>query len=173
MPSEVLPSSTHNNVQSIGLDLKRKTSWRNHKTIINSLLFSAHAPKAQVHYCGHALSIVRPFTFFTSLQPLNGIWRNLSWSKYRVSFTEFVFFSSPSVNKDGRHGLLLANKCSTSLHPLNGIWRYVTWQEASTQRHFRDDQQRRPPWDLIVGYILISAIVERCLTKLDKKHVLN
>ena len=71
----------------------------------HSYIFSAPEPKAQVHYCDHALSVVRPsvclsvrrpsltFTFSTSpLKPLNGIQRNLTRSKISTSSTEFVFF---------------------------------------------------------------------------------
>ena len=60
---------------------------------------SAPEPKAQVHYCDHALSVVRPssltlnFTISTSpLKPLNGIQRNLTGSKISTSSTKFVFF---------------------------------------------------------------------------------
>ena len=64
-------------------------------------LFSAPEPKAQVHYCDHTLSVVRPsvvrpsltFTFLTSpLKPLNRIQRNLTGSKISTSSTKFVFF---------------------------------------------------------------------------------
>ena len=67
-------------------------------------VFSAPEPKAQVHYCDHALSVVRPsvclsvvrrqlFTFSTSpLKPLNRIQRNLTGSKNSTSSTKFVFF---------------------------------------------------------------------------------
>ena len=62
-------------------------------------VFSAPEPKAQVHYCDHALSVVRPsvvvklFIFSTSsLKPLNGIQRNLTGSKIWTSSTKFVFF---------------------------------------------------------------------------------
>ena len=68
-----------------------------------SSIFSAPEPKAQVHYCDHALSGVRrpssvrpsslTFTFSTSpLKPLNGIQRNLTGSKISTSSTKFVFF---------------------------------------------------------------------------------
>ena len=60
-------------------------------------VFSAPEPKAQVHYCDHALSVVcRPsltfhiFDFFLKL--LNGIQRNLTGSKISTSSTKFVFF---------------------------------------------------------------------------------
>ena len=71
-------------------------------------LFSSPEPKARVSYCHSAPSVVRPsvrrpsvvrpsvvrklFTFSTSpLIPLNGIQRNLMWSKISTSSTKFVF----------------------------------------------------------------------------------
>ena len=58
--------------------------------------FSAPEPKAQVHYCDHALSVVRPSLTFhildSPLKPLNGIQRNLTGSKILTSSTKFVFF---------------------------------------------------------------------------------
>ena len=60
--------------------------------------FSAPEPKAQVHYCDHALSVVRPsvvnFSHIWLLlwKPLNGIQRNLTASKISTSSTKFVFF---------------------------------------------------------------------------------
>ena len=64
--------------------------------------FSAPEPKAQVHYCDHALSVVRPsvrrpsltFNILTSSLKLlsNGIQRNLIGSKISTSSTKFVFF---------------------------------------------------------------------------------
>ena len=66
------------------------------RIIFNLVIFSAPEPKAQVHYCDHTLSVVRPsltFTFSTSpLKPLNRIQRNLSASKISMSSTKFVFF---------------------------------------------------------------------------------
>ena len=76
---------------------------------IYDLLVSAPEPKAQVHYCDHTLSVVRPsvclsvcpssvrpsltFTFLTSpLKPLNRIRRNFTGSKISTSSTKFVFF---------------------------------------------------------------------------------
>ena len=59
-------------------------------------IFSAPEPKAQVLYCDHTLSVVRPsltFTFLTSpLKPLNRIQWKLTGSKISMSSTKFVFF---------------------------------------------------------------------------------
>ena len=67
-----------------------------HNRVIIWRVFSAPEPKAQVHYCDHALSVVRlslTFTFSTSsLKPLNGIQRNLTGSRISTSSTKFVFF---------------------------------------------------------------------------------
>ena len=78
-----------------------------HLLLCTSSFFSAPEPKAQVHYCDHALSVVRrpsvvrlsvvrpslTFTFSTSsLKPLNGIQQNLTGSKISMSSTKFVFF---------------------------------------------------------------------------------
>ena len=66
------------------------------KVVLITTAFSAPEPKAQVHYCDHTLSVVRPsltFTFLTSpLKPLNRIQRNLTGSKISMSSTKFVFF---------------------------------------------------------------------------------
>ena len=70
----------------------------------NILIFSAPEPKAQVHYCDHALSVVRPsvvrpssltfhiFDFSSETTVLNRIWRNFTRSKISTSSTKFVFF---------------------------------------------------------------------------------
>ena len=58
-------------------------------------LLSTPEPKAQVHYCDHALSVVRRllFAFSTSsLKSPNGIQRNLTGSKILTSSTKLVFF---------------------------------------------------------------------------------
>ena len=61
-----------------------------------STFVSTPEPKAQVHYCDHALSVVRPsllFTFSTSpLKRLNRIKQNLTGSKISTPSTKFVFF---------------------------------------------------------------------------------
>ena len=67
-------------------------------------LFSAPEPKAQVHYCDHVLSVVRPSVCpsivlrklstcsTSSLKPLNRIQRNLTGINISTSSSKFVFF---------------------------------------------------------------------------------
>ena len=113
---------------------------------------SAPEPKAHVHYCDHALSVVLyqvcvlradrkkqddrlglwlAKTFTTSLKPLNGIQRNRqgAWSQSPLPSLCFSFWS------EKQHvcpGILLAETFTTSpLKPLNGI--NETWQEANSQ----------------------------------------
>ena len=65
-------------------------------SVSQTSIFSAPEPKAQVHYCDHALSVVRRpslFTLSTSpLKPLKEIQWNLTGSKISTSSTKFVFF---------------------------------------------------------------------------------
>ena len=58
-------------------------------------VFSAPEPKAQVHYCDHALSVVSCLFFIFLTSPpkaLNRIQRNLTGSKISTSSTRYVFF---------------------------------------------------------------------------------
>ena len=69
---------------------------------VATLLFSAPEPKAQVHYCDHALSVVRlsvcpsvvnfPHFLLLLWKLLNRIQRNLTWINISTSSTKFVFF---------------------------------------------------------------------------------
>ena len=107
-------------------------------------LFSAPELKAQVHYCDHALSIVRPsvcpsvvrrklFTFSTSpLKPLNRIQRKLTRSKNSTFSTKFLFFRADRKNKMAAlasdwliHFRLLLWNCWSDFN--------ATWQEARSQ----------------------------------------
>ena len=54
IPIDIQVSRSRSKVKSI------LTCWRReHKCFTNIWVFSAHEPKAQVHYCDHALSVIR------------------------------------------------------------------------------------------------------------------
>ena len=130
------------------------------------MIFSAPEPKAQVHYCDHALSVVRPssvclsvrrwlFTISTSpLKPLNRIQQNLTRRKNSTSSTKFVFFGQigktrwPPWSDWLRHFQLLLWNHWTEFNE--------TWQEARSQRPLpslcfsgRSEKTRWPSWSLI------------------------
>ena len=93
-----------------------------------TFIFSAPEPKAQVHYCDHALSVVRPssvvnFSHFRLL-----LWNH--WTEFNETWQEArtqrplpsLCFSGRLEKQDGRPGLWLAEIFLTSpLKPLNGI----------------------------------------------------
>ena len=155
-------------------------------------IFSAPQPKAQVHYCDHALSVILPsvvhpsvhpsltFTFSTSpLKRLNGIQQSLTGSKISTSSTKFVFFGRSK--QDGRPGLWLAETFSTFLlKQLNRIQWNLTRNQVSTSStnyvFFRPiGITRWPSWPLI-GWDIFdfsSETAERTSTKLDRKQDLN
>ena len=101
-------------------------------------LFRAPEPKAQVHYCDQALSIVRlsvvNFSHFRLL--LWNCWTefNETWQKARSQrLLPSLCFSGWSEKQDGRPGLWLAEAFSTSpLKPLNRIQRNLTGSKIST-----------------------------------------
>ena len=151
------------------------------------LLFSAPEPKAQVHYCDHALSVVRPssvvnFSHFRLL-----LWNH--WTEFNETWQEArsqrplpsLCFSSRSEKQDGRPGLWLAETFSTSpLKPLNGIQRNLTGSKiltSSTKFVFFGPIGKTwwPPW-LLIGWDIFdfsSYSAERNSTKLDRKEDLN
>ena len=102
-------------------------------------IFSAPEPKAQVHYCDHALSVVCPssvvnFSHFRLL-----LWNH--WTEFNETWQEAgthhplpsLCFSGRSEKQDGRPGLWLADTFSTSpLKPLNRIQRNLTGSKIST-----------------------------------------
>ena len=128
------------------------------------LVFSAPEPKAQVHYCDHALSVVRPsvrpsvinFSHFRLL-----LWNR--WTEFNETWQEArsqrplpsLCFSGRSEKQDGRPGLWLAETFSTSpLKPLNGIQQNLTGSKISTSStkfvFFGPmGKTRWPPWPLI------------------------
>ena len=73
-------------------------------------------------------------TFSTSpLKSLNGIQRNLTWSKLSMPSTTFVFFRQIGKKQNGRPGLWLAETFSTfPLKPLNRIQQNLTGSKILT-----------------------------------------
>ena len=141
-----------------------------------------------MHYCDHALSVVRPsvclsvrlsltFSFSTSsLKPLNGFQRHFTWSKISTSSTKFVFFG-PIGKQDGRPSLWLTETFSTSpLKPLNGIQGNLTGCKISTSSttfvFFGPiGKTRWLSWPLIFDFF--SETAERNSTTLQRKQDLN
>ena len=148
--------------------------------------FSAPEPKAQVHYCDHALFVVRPsvvnFSHFRHL-----LWNH--WTEFHETWQEArsqrllpsLCFSGWSEKQDGRPGLWLAETYFTSpLKPLKGIQRNLTGSKISTSStkfvFFGPiGKTRWPPWPLIGWDIFdfFSETAEGNSTKLDKKQDLN
>ena len=156
-------------------------------------LFSAPEPKAQVHYCDHALSVIRRLSSvrpssvvnFSHFQLL--LWNH--WTEFNETWQEArtqhplpsLCFSGRSEKQDGRPGLWLAETFSTSpLKPLNGIKRNLTGSKISTSStkfvFFGPiGKTRWPPWPLI-GWDIFNfsyETAERNSTKLDRKQDLN
>ena len=156
-------------------------------------IFSAPEPKAQVHYCDHALSVVCPssvrrpsvvvnFSHFRLL-----LWNR--WTEFNETWQEArsqrpiqsLCFLGRSEKQDGRPGLRLAETFSTSpLKPLNGIQRNLTGSKISTSStkfvfFGQIGKTRWPPWPLIGWNIFdfSSETAERNWTKLDRKQDLN
>ena len=149
---------------------------------------SAPEPKAQVHYCDHALSVVRlssvvvNFSHFRLLLWYRWTEFNETWWEARSqSPLPSLCFSGRSEKQDGRPGLWLAETFSTSpLKLLNGIQRNLTGSKISTSStkfvFFGPIWKTRwPPWPLI-GWDIFdfsSETAERNSTKLDRKQDLN
>ena len=163
-------------------------SYRNIWLFISKirLIFSAPESKAQVHYCDHALSVVRPsvvnFSHFRLLLWNHGTELNKTWQKARIQHPlPSLCFKGRSQKQDGRPGLLLAETFSSSpLKPLNGIQRNLTGSKismSSTKLVFfgRIGKTRWLPWPLI-GWDIFdfsSETSEQNSTKLDRKQDLN
>ena len=150
-------------------------------------LFSAPEPKAQVHYCDHALSVMcRPsvvnFSHFRLLLWNRWTEFNETWHKARTQCPlPSLCFSGRSEKQDGRPGLWLAETFSTSpLKPLNRIQRNLTQSKntmSSTKFVFFGPirKTRWPPWPLI-GWDIFdfsSETTEQNSTKLGRKQHLN
>ena len=144
------------------------------------LFFSAPEPKAQVHYCDHALSVVRlsvvNFSHFRLL-----LWTefNKTWQEARSQRPLPSLCFSGRSEKDGRPGLWLAETLSTSpLKPLKGIQRNLIESKiptSSTKFVFFGPigKTRWPPWPLI-GWDIFdfsSETAERNSTKLDRNKI--
>ena len=149
-------------------------------------LFSAPEPKAQVHYCDHALSVVRPsvvnFAHFRLL-----LWNR--WTEFNETWQEArsqsplpsLCFSDQLEKQDGRPGLWLAETFSTSPLKLpNRIQRNLTGSKISMSSiifvFFGPIRKTRwPPWPLI-GWDIFdfsSETAEWNSTKLYRKQDLN
>ena len=151
-------------------------------------LFSAPEPKAQVHYCDHALSVVRPSSVVVTFSHFRLLLWN-RWTVFNETWLEARYqrplqslcFSGRLEKQDGRPGLWLAETFSTSpLKPLNGIQWNLTGSKISTSStkfvFFRTiGKTRWPPWPLI-GWDIFdfsSETTERNSTKLDRKQDQN
>ena len=151
-----------------------------------SFFISAPEPKAQVHYCDHALSVVRlsvvNFSHFGLL-----LWNR--WTEFNKTLQQArsqpplpsLCFSGRSEKQDGRPGLWLVETFSTSpLKPLNRIQQNLTGCKISTSStkfvFFGPiGKTRWPPWPLI-GWDIFdfsSETAERNSTKLERKQDLN
>ena len=153
---------------------------------IDLTIFSATEPKAQVLFCDHALSVVRPslltfhifdFSFKTAERNSTKLGRK---QDLNVLYKVCVFFGR-SEKQDGRPGLWMAETFSTSpLKPLNGIQRNLSGSKISTSStkcvFFGPiGKTRWPPWPLI-GWDIFdfsSETAERNSTELDRKQDLN
>ena len=111
-------------------------------------VFSAPEPKAQVHYCDHALSVVRRPSVCLSVRPSSVVnfshfqlllWNR--WTEFKETWQEsrsqrplpILCFSGRSEKQDGRPGLWLAEAFPTSpLKPMKGIQRNLTGSKIST-----------------------------------------
>ena len=152
---------------------------------IKNSIFSAPEPKAQVHYCDHALS-VRP-SVVVNFSHFRLLWNhyiefNETWQESRSQrLLPSLCFSGRSEKQDGRPGLWLAETFLTSpLKPLNGIQPILTGSKISTSStkfvFFGPiGNTRWPPWSLI-GWDIFdfsSQTTEQNSTKLDRKQDLN
>ena len=146
-------------------------------------LFSAPEPKAHVHYCDHALSVVRPSLTFHIFDFSSETAERNSTSKISTTSTKFVFFFG------------LVGKTRWPPRPLIG-WEILDFSSEITERNStkldrkqdlnvlyqdcvffsgRSEKTRRPSWPFI-GWDIFDfplKIAERNFTKLDRKQDLN
>ena len=145
-----------------------------------------------MHYCDHALSVVRPSVRPSSVVVNFSHFRLLLWNHWTEFYKTLqegrsqrplpsLCFSGRLEKQDGRPGLWLAETFSTSpLKLLNGIQRNMTGSKVSTSStkfvFFGPiGKTRWPPWPLI-GWDIFnfsSETAERNSTKLDRKQDFN
>ena len=165
---------------------------RKEEPLIGWDIFSAPEPKAEVHYCDHALSVVRPSSVRPSVVVnFSHFWLLLwnHWTEFDETLQEgrsqrplpSLCFSGRSERQDGRPGLWLAETFSTSsLKPLNRIQQNLIGSKISTFStkfvfFWPIGKTRWPPWPLI-GWDIFdfsSETTERNSRKLDRKQDLN
>ena len=157
---------------------------------LHQTLFNAPELKAQVHYCDHALSIVRRpsvrpslafpiFDFFSKTSERNSTKLDRK-QDLNVLYQVFVF-QADRKKQDDRSDLLLADTfLICPLKSLNRIQRNMTESKISKSStrlvFFRPiGKTRWPPWPLICWGIfdLNSEIAEENSTTLDRKQDLN
>ena len=142
-----------------------------------------------MHYCDHALSVVRlsvclsvvNFSHFRLL-----LWN--CWTEFDETWQEArsqrplpsLCFSGRSEKQDGRHGLWLAETFLTSLKPLNGIEWNLTGSKISTSStkfvFFGPIGKTRWPPRPLIGrdiFDFFSETAEQNWTKLVRKQDLN
>ena len=142
-----------------------------------NLCFSDRSVNKDDH---HSLWLARAFSI-SPLQPLNGIWRNFTGSKYSTSSPLPRFVSDRYFNRDGRSGLWLAETCLTStLQSLNGLRRNSQGFKYTTSftmfvfsGRFVLKDGRPDIWLTETFSYFSSAFVEWVLTKLYSKTVFN
>ena len=161
------------------------TSFLNYTTATLRALFSAPEPKAQVHYCDQALSVIRPSVVsFSHFRLLRNCWTefNETWHEARYQHPlPSLCFSGRLEKQDGHPGLWLADTFWTSsLKPLKGIQPNLTGSKISMSStkfvFFRPIRKRRwPPWPLI-GWDIFdfsSETAKQNTSKLDRKQDLD
>ena len=139
--------------------------------------FSAHDPKAEVHYCDHTLYFVSPSSvvvYFSHFRHL--LWPR--WMEFNETWQEArsqrplpsLCFSGRSGKQDGHPGLWWAETFSTSPQKLNGILN-VLYEVCVLQI----GKPRWSPWPLIGWGIFdfFSATAKQNSTKLYRKHDVN
>ena len=145
-----------------------------------------------MHYCDHALSVVRPSSSVrqSSVVNFSHFWLLLRnrWTQFNETWQEArslrslpsLCFSGRSEKQNGRPGLWLAETFSTSLKLLNRIQRNLTGSQISTTSSkcvvfWPIRKTRWPPWPLICWDIFdfSSETAERNSMKLYRKQELT